>query len=289
MRFRGPVLTADTVVSFEVYPPRSPDDLPQLHESIRALDSTRPEFISVTFGAGGSSTRDSLEVLTFIKEKTSATPLAHLTCVGTTRLEALDLIDSFVERGITEFLALRGDLPSGEAKHQGELHHAIDLVNLMKSDRNHSQAINRIAVAAFPNGHPESQSLDEDIETLLAKQNAGATLAITQLFFYTEEYAGFVDKATKAGVTIPIVPGLMPVTSPGRLARVLELTGEKEPYELSQQLHSTSSPDKWKSLGIDWCARMIRELLDARAPGIHLYAFNQHETVLSALEHAGVR
>ena len=90
-------------------------------------------------------------------------------------------------------------------------------------------------------------------------------------------------------MTIPIVPGLMPVTSPGRLARVLELTGEKEPYELSQQLRSTSSPDKWKSLGIDWCARMIRELLDARAPGIHLYAFNQHETVLSALEHAGVR
>ncbi len=282
-------MTSTVNVSFEVYPPRSQENLPQLHESIRALDTASPEFISVTFGAGGSSTRDSLDVLTFIKDNSSARPLAHLTCVGTTRQEASELISSFVGQGITEFLALRGDLPGGEAKHRGELHHAIDLVDLMKSDRNHSQAIDRIAVAAFPNGHPESQSLDEDIETLLAKQNAGATLAITQLFFYAEEYAGFVDKASKAGVTIPILPGLMPVTSPSRLARVLELTGEKEPYELSQQLRSTSSPDKWKSLGIGWCARMIRELVEAGAPGIHLYAFNQHETVLSALKQAGVR
>lgn len=282
-------MTSTVNVSFEVYPPRSQENLPQLHESIRALDTASPEFISVTFGAGGSSTRDSLDVLTFIKDNTSARPLAHLTCVGTTAQEASELISSFVGQGITEFLALRGDLPAGEGKHRGELHHAIDLVNLMKSDRNHSHAINRIAVAAFPNGHPESQSLDEDIETLLAKQNAGATLAITQLFFYTEEYAGFVDKATKAGVTIPIIPGLMPITSPGRLARVLELTGEKEPYELSQQLRLTDNPEEWKFLGIGWCARMIRELVDAGAPGIHLYAFNQHETVLSALEHAGVR
>jgi len=276
-------------VSFEVYPPRSQENLPQLHESIRALDTASPEFISVTFGAGGSSTRDSLDVLTFIKDNTSAQPLAHLTCVGTTRQEASELISSFVEQGITEFLALRGDLPVGEAKHRGELHHAIDLVNLMKNDRNHSEAIDRIAVAAFPNGHPESESLDEDIETLLAKQNAGATLAITQLFFYAEEYAGFVDKASKAGVTIPILPGLMPITSPGRLARVLELTGEEEPHQLSQQLRSTDNSEEWKLLGIEWCARMIRELVDAGAPGIHLYAFNQHETVLSALEQAGVR
>ena len=282
-------MTSTVNVSFEVYPPRSQENLPQLHESIRALDTASPEFISVTFGAGGSSTRDSLDVLTFIKDNTSAQPLAHLTCVGTTRQEASELISSFVEQGITEFLALRGDLPDGEAKHRGELHHAIDLVNLMKSDPNHSQAIDRIAVAAFPNGHPESQSLDEDIETLLAKQNAGATLAITQLFFYAEEYAGFVDKASKAGVTIPILPGLMPITSPGRLARVLELTGEQEPHQLSQQLRSTDNPEEWKFRGIEWCARMIRELVEAGAPGIHLYAFNQHKTVLSALEQAGVR
>ena len=207
-------MTVRVAVSFEVYPPRSPDKLPGLQESIKALDSVAPEFISVTFGAGGSSTRNSLDVLSFIKDKTAAKPLAHLTCVGTTRTEAEGLIASFLDHGITEFLALRGDLPEGETEHRGELHHAVDLVDLMKNGTPQSQPIERIAVAAFPNGHPESASLDQDIETLLAKQNAGATLAITQLFFYVEDYVSFVERATDTGVTIPILPGLMPITSP---------------------------------------------------------------------------
>jgi len=282
-------MTVPTAVSFEVYPPRSPEKLPGLHESIKSLDSVAPEFISVTFGAGGSSTRDSLDVLSFIKDQTAAKPLAHLTCVGTTRQEAEGLIASFLDHGITEFLALRGDLPEGETEHRGELHHAVDLVDLMKNGIPQSQPVERIAVAAFPNGHPESVSLDEDIETLLSKQNAGATLAITQLFFYVEDYVRFVERATEAGVTIPILPGLMPITSPGRLARVLELTGERNPLELEQQIQSTEDPYERVSLGIEWCADMIRELVDAGAPGIHLYAFNQHETALSALEQAGVR
>jgi len=282
-------MTVQTAVSFEVYPPRSPDKLPGLHDSIRALDSVSPEFISVTFGAGGSSTRDSLDVLCFIKDNTHAKPLAHLTCVGTTRVEAEGLITSFVESGITEFLALRGDLPEGETEHRGELHHAVDLVDLMNKGISHSDSIDRIAVAAFPNGHPESASIDEDIETLLTKQSAGATLAITQLFFYVEDYLRFVEKATHAGVTIPILPGLMPITSPSRLARVLELTREKNPHELDNSLQATEDPHQRADIGISWCANMIRELVDADAPGIHLYAFNQHETVLSALEQAGVR
>ena len=282
-------MTVRTAVSFEVYPPRSPEKLPALHESIRSLDSVAPEFISVTFGAGGSSTRDSLDVLSFIKDHTAAKPLAHLTCVGTTRREAEGLIASFLDHGITEFLALRGDLPEGETEHRGELHHAVDLVDLMKNGIPQSQPIERIAVAAFPNGHPESSSLNQDIETLLAKQRAGANLAITQLFFHVEDYARFVEKAADAGVTIPILPGLMPITSPGRLARVLELTGEKNPLELEQKLQSTEDPQERVSLGIEWCADMIRDLVDVGAPGIHLYAFNQHETVLSALEQAGVR
>jgi methylenetetrahydrofolate reductase (NADPH) len=276
-------------LSFEVYPPRSPDKLPDLHQSIRLLDAVSPEFISVTFGAGGSSTRDSVEVLTFIKDHTHAKPLAHLTCVGTTRDEARGLIASFVEHGITEFLALRGDLPKGEQQHTGELHHAVDLVELMKGGMTESPAIERIAVAAFPNGHPESRSLDEDIKTLLMKQEAGASLAITQVFFFVEDYVRFVEKAISAGVAIPILPGLMPITSPSRLSRVLELTGEKNPSQLEKLLTATDSPAEQEERGIHWCAEMIRQLVDFGAPGIHLYAFNQHKTVLSALEQAGAR
>jgi len=214
-------VSVQTPVSFEVYPPRFPEKLPDLHDSIRALDSVTPDFISVTFGAGGSSTRDSLDVLTFIKSSTRATPLAHLTCVGTTRAEAKNLIESFVDYGITEFLALRGDLPEGETEHYGELEHAIDLIELMRSGFDGADAIERIAVAAFPNGHPESTSIDHDIEVLRTKQEAGATLAITQLFFFVEDYLRFVERARAEGITIPILPGLMPITSPASLARVI--------------------------------------------------------------------
>ena len=282
-------MTPSTPVSFEVYPPRTPEKLPELHQSIQALDGVSPDFISVTFGAGGSSTRDSLDVLSFIRDNTRARPLAHLTCVGTTRDEAAELISTFVDRGITEFLALRGDLPEGQSTHTGELEFAVDLVALMKGGIPQSGSIHRIAVAAFPNGHPESPSLDEDVEILLAKQNAGATLAITQLFFYVEDYLRFVTTARSRGVSIPILPGLMPITSPARLARVLELTGEKNPAELEKALASTDDPHARRDIGIDWCAQMISGLVAHGAPGIHLYAFNQHETVLSALQQAGVR
>ncbi|MTA33304.1 MAG: 5,10-methylenetetrahydrofolate reductase [Actinobacteria bacterium] len=276
-------------VSFEVYPPRSPEKLPGLKESIRVLDSVSPDFISVTFGAGGSSTRDSLEVLRFIRDESSATPLAHLTCVGTTRQEASELVVSFLAEGITHFLALRGDLPEGALEHRGELHNAVDLVTLMHELPDMPKPLERIAVAAFPNGHPESDSLDHDVETLLRKQEAGATLAITQLFFFTEDYLTFVGKAHGAGITIPILPGLMPVVSPSRLNRVVELSGENRPAELSEALSSTEDAAAREAIGVDWTAKMVRELVDAGAPGIHLYAFNQHRTVLSVLEQSGVR
>lgn len=220
-----------TPVSFEVYPPKTPDGLPALHEAIRALDGVDPGFISVTFGASGSSTRDSLEVLRFIRDHTQANPLAHLTCVGTTRTQVEDLIHTFVAEGINDFLALRGDLPEGQSEHHGELDHASDLVELMVELRSDGRGPERIAVAAFPNGHPESATRARDIETLLIKQDAGAQLAITQLFFYSADYERFVTEAQSAGVTIPILPGLMPSLSPARLARVLELSGESRPVE----------------------------------------------------------
>lgn len=276
-------------LSFEVYPPRRPEKMPELQDSIRVLDSVDPDFISVTFGAGGSSTRDSLDVLRFIRDQSRSTPLAHLTCVGTSKAEATGLVHAFLDEGITHFLALRGDIPQGQSEHHGELAHAVDLVALMHSLTSHTVTPERVAVAAFPNGHPESESPDRDIDTLLAKQEAGATLAITQLFFYTEHYVAFVEKATSAGVTIPILPGLMPITSPARLNRVLELSGEESPIELAQALAATEDHQAREDIGIGWSAAMVSELAQQGAPGVHLYAFNQHRTVLSVIEQSGVR
>jgi len=283
------VAPADFPVSFEVYPPRRPELMGALLEAIDDLSDAHPDFISVTFGAGGSTTRDSLAVLDYIESKTHTTALAHLTCVVNTNAEARELISSFLDAGIRHFLALRGDLPEDHSRDVTDMPHAIDLVRLLQGLADDGSPVEQIAVAAFPNSHPESPSREADIEVLRRKQEAGASLAITQLFFEAHEYTDFVTDAQQAGVTMPILPGIMPITSTGRLKRVLELTGERAPDALWQALEAEDTPVGQKQVGIDWAAQLTRDLREAGAPGIHLYAFNQHETVLSVLEQAGVR
>lgn len=301
---------ASVPVSFEVYPPRRAEGMPALHETIRRLAAVRPQFISVTFGAGGSTGGPSLEVLTHILRETAVPPLAHLTCVGSTYADATALIREFLDAGITRFLALRGDPPAGAAEGDaflGDLESAAQLVQLIDRVQAEREPYSeaevpgvpgaaqvaprervQISVAAFPNGHPRSQHTSQDIDALLAKQAAGASLAITQLFFEAEDYLSFVDRARAAGVGIPILPGLMPITTPGRLARVLELSGEAEPAALSRALREAPDAAAQRAVGIDHAARLTREVVDGGAPGVHLYAFNNHETVLTVIREADI-
>lgn len=285
-------MTGEIRVSFEVYPPRDQNSGESLESSILELAKLNPEFISVTFGAGGSSTKNSLAVLKFILENTSASALAHLTCVGHSFLETKALVNEFMDEGITDFLALRGDPqagmlsePKGELKSSSEL---VQLISQVHQDRGYSRSDLKVAVATFPNGHPDSDSIAQDIQALLAKQSAGADYAITQLFFFAADYVAFVKLAREAGVSIPILPGIMPVTSMQRLNRVIELTGEKKPEALAKLL-SVSSKEDAKQSGIDWAANLVTELVEAGAPGVHLYAFNQHESVTQVLQRAGIR
>lgn len=274
-------------ISFEVYPPRKVEDTPKLQEAILRLSELGPKFISVTFGAGGSSTRDSLSVLKFIRDNSGATPLAHLTCVGTTEQDARALVQEFLGEGITDFLALRGDLPLGKSEMpQGTLSRADQLVSLIGEIRPSGAGLT--AVAAFPNGHPESGSDRSDIEALLAKQEAGASFAITQLFFHTADYLEFVELARSRGVTIDLIPGIMPIVSPGRLARVLELTGEQRPDQLSTSLESAEDAASRREVGVAWAANQVRELADAGVDSVHLYAFNEFANVTEVLRRAGV-
>jgi methylenetetrahydrofolate reductase (NADPH) len=279
-------------VSFEVYPPRDQNSGESLESSILELAKLDPTFISVTFGAGGSSTKNSLAVLKFILQNTQAAALAHLTCVGHSFLETKDLVNQFMDEGISDFLALRGDPqpgmpsePKGELKSSSEL---VQLISQVHRERGNDRSDLNVAVATFPNGHPDSDSIAQDIQALLAKQNAGADYAITQLFFFAADYVNFVKLAREAGVTIPILPGIMPVTSMQRLHRVIELTGEKNPEELAKLL-SVDSKEQAKDAGIDWAANLVTELVEAGAPGVHLYAFNQHESVTQVLQRAGIR
>ena len=274
-------------ISFEVYPPRNPDDGPKLEAAILKLAELNPKFISVTFGAGGSSTKNSLEVLRFICSNTDAMPLAHLTCVGTTESEARSLVHQFAEAGVVDFLALRGDLPEGqEAPGPDSLARADQLVRLIRSTQ---QSSGQVAVAAFPNGHPESGATRSDLDALKAKQDAGADFAITQLFFYTRDYFDFVELARSRGITIPIIAGIMPIVSAKRLQRVVELTGEENPTELANALADASSSEERIEVGIDWAAKQVGELLEAGIDAVHLYAFNEYKNVTEVLRRSGAR
>ena len=279
-------------VSFELYPPRTDAGRASLERTIDHLAAIDPGFISVTYGAGGTSGGRSLEVLRSIRTRTSVEPLAHLTCVGNTYAGATALIREFLDAGILSFLALRGDPPEGSEEGDdflGDLGSAAELVQLIhrvQAERAQYSETSvsgvpgaavvgapgraRIAVAAFPNGHPRSRGVGQDIDTLLSKQAAGATLAITQLFFHADQYLAFVARAQAAGVTIPILPGIMPITNPARLRLVLELSGEEVPAELEIALQVEPDDEGRTRIGIEYAAELSRQVLAGGAPGIHL-------------------
>ncbi|MFC6357246.1 methylenetetrahydrofolate reductase [Luethyella okanaganae] len=294
-------------VSFELFPPRTDAAALGLGRTIDRLAEADPVFISVTFGAGGSSRERSLTVLSHILEHTTIEPMAHLTCVGSSHTEANLLVRQFLDAGITSFLALRGDPPAGGdgAMALGDLGSAAELVQLIHRVQEEREPFAqqripglpqatriaererpvRVAVAAFPTGHPRSRGGSQDIDSLLAKQVAGANLAITQLFFHADDYLNFVDRARAAGVTMDILPGIMPVTSPKQLARIAELTGEEIAAELAIRLEIEPSEDAQYEIGVAFAAELARQVLDGGASGLHLYTFNRHQAVLGVLEH----
>ena len=301
---------ADATFSFELYPPRSPTAEAQLLGELVPLVAAAPEFISVTYGANGSSRESSLAVLKHLLESTTAHPMAHLTCVGSSYAEASQLIREFLDAGVTSFLALRGDPPEGAAEGDdflGDLGSAGELVQLIHRVQEErvpftfedvrgfpgAKKLARgspvtIAVAAFPNGHPRSRSVEQDLDTLLAKEAAGANLAITQLFFHADDYLGFVEKARAAGITMRILPGIMPVLSPQRLTRILELTGEANPVDLERRLLAAPDAASQAAIGIEHATALGAEVLAGGAPGLHLYTFNRAEAPLAVLRGTGL-
>ncbi len=296
--------------SFELFPPRDAAADAALQPELLRLVAAGPEFISVTYGANGSSRGVSLDVLRHLLHNTSVKPMAHLTCVGSSYAEASRLIREFLDAGVTSFLALRGDPPAGVAEEDmllGDLGSAGELVQLIhrvqkervpyvQHDVPGFPGAKRlgvgdrvtIAVAAFPNGHPRSRSRGQDLDTLLAKQAAGANLAISQLFFEADDYLSFVSDARSAGVTMRILPGIMPVLSVGRLKRVYELTGETAPPSLVAALEHAESPEAAAAAGIEASTLLARRLLDGGASGLHLYTFNRSEAPLAVLGATGL-
>jgi methylenetetrahydrofolate reductase (NADPH) len=292
-----------------LYPPRTPAAELSLYAALDRLVAVNPEFISVTYGASGSTSKASLGVLRHLLT-TAVPPMAHLTCVGWTYADATRVIREFLDAGLTSFLALRGDPPVGsdegddflgDLKSAGEL---VQLIHRVQAERAqfsqkdvpgfpHAKRLSTgekvtIAVAAFPNGHPRSRSVEQDLDTLLAKEAAGANLALTQLFFHADEYLRFVNQARSAGVRMRILPGIMPVVSPGRLRRIVELTDERMPAELLDRLAAAETPDAQYAVGIEHAVAMSSELLEGGAPGLHLYTHNKYEIALDVLDGVGL-
>lgn len=289
-------------VSFELFPPVTPRATEALWTTIEALAAVRPDFISVTYGASGSTRQTTRELVRRLLTHTSVLPIAHLTCVGSSRDEVVAVIEEFLDEGVRNFLALRGDPPRDQPAwrpHPAGLSRASELVELLREVEaarcasSASRALRgaahklSIAVAAFPSGNPSAGSpREQDLRALLAKQEAGADFAITQVFFEPESYLSLVRDARARGITIPIVAGVIPATDPARLLRLEGLTGVPVPTDLLARLDAASSPAERHRVGIRASVDLAKAVLDGGAPGLHIYTFNKHEAALDLLEGA---
>jgi methylenetetrahydrofolate reductase (NADPH) len=275
--------------SFEFFPPKDEAGEAQLWDAISALEPYRPTFVSVTYGAGGSTRDTTVRVTGRIAQETSLTPVAHLTCVGHTRAELERILDIYEEVGVQHLMALRGDPSEGpRAPWQatpGGLNYASELVELA-----HARGGFRIGVAAFPEGHPSAESLDHDADVLVAKAHAGAEFAVTQMFFRAGDYFALVDRVRERGVDMPILPGIMPILNLNAIRRQGELIGTEVPESVVSRISAyDGDPAAVRAEGIALAAELCTELLAGGAPGLHFYTLNRSKATLEIFSALDVR
>lgn len=257
--------------SIEFFPPKTPEGVEKLRQARRQLAQLNPKFFSVTFGAGGSTRDRTLETVLEIQgEGLAAAP--HLSCVGSTREGIRDILDTYRSNGIRHIVALRGDLPSGMAD-PGEFRYANELVAYIREETGDWFDIE---VAAYPEMHPQARNYREDVLNFKRKAEAGANAAITQYFFNADAYFNFVDDCTELGVSLPIVPGIMPISNYSQLSRFSAMCGAEIPRWLARKMESYADDTaSIKAYGLDVVTAMCERLLEGGAPGLHFYTLNQ--------------
>ena len=276
------------VFSFEFFPPKTDAGEQQLYEATEKLALMRPDFVSVTYGAGGSTREKTRRIVLEIKNRFGLEVMPHLTCVGHTAAELQQMLQEYSLQGITNILALRGDAPKGTPDWKpvpGGPAHADEIVRMA-----HQTGVYSVGVAGFPEKHPEAASLESDIAYLRQKMDAGADFVITQLFFDNDLFGDYVSKARRSGVTIPIIPGIMPVTKLSQLQKFREISNCYIPPELERSLQSCGDDQQVEEVGLAYCAAQCADLLRRGAPGIHFYTLNQSRactTVHAALQALG--
>lgn len=275
--------------SLEFFPPKDLAGEERLWQVLMQLAPLKPDFVSVTYGAGGSTRDRTIRVTTEITARTSIPTVAHLTCVGSTKSELSQILNQYKNSGIKSILALRGD-PQGGAKSAWRkipngLDHADQLVELAKSVGGLE-----IGVAAFPDGHPASDfNLPLDIDVLLRKEQLGATFATTQFFFDVEKWVALVDKLHQKGSKLPVIAGLLPITNLNQLDRMVEMSGVQIPQSIMKKFeNSNNEPHEVRKIGVEIATDMGRKLLDANVPGIHFYTMNSAESTIEIAKNLGL-
>jgi len=271
--------------SFEFFPPKTAEGVENLLATARELRVLDPAFVSVTYGAGGSTRARTLEVAKRMKSELDLEVMAHVTCVGHTRGELRSLFGEIEEAGIENIMALRGDPPRGETSFtptEGGFRYASELIAMLQEEFGFS-----LGAAAYPEKHPEASSFEEDLANAVRKVRAGARFLVTQLFFENESYFRFVERARALGIDVPIVPGIMPITNYEQIARMTKMCGATIPPPLFAELEARATdPQAISDLGVAFSALQCSELLQRGAPGIHFYTLNRSPStraVVSAL------
>jgi methylenetetrahydrofolate reductase (NADPH) len=270
-------------LSFEFFPPRAQAAWEELYETIRDLETLSPSFVSVTYGAGGSTRELTHDLVLRIRQTTNIPPVPHLTCVGHTRDEIDAILTRYADAGVSNILALRGDPPKDQPDYdwsQGHFRYASDLVSHIRSFKGHPDPRGfGIGVAGFPEGHPATPNRVSEMDNLKSKIDAGADYICTQLFFDNHDFLDFRDRCSLAGIAVPIIAGIMPVTSLSSMKRMAELAaGARYPAKLLKTLDRAAAkndPDAVERAGIHYAAQQCAELLDSAAAGIHFYTLNK--------------
>ena len=268
-------------VSFEFYPPKTDEQRQQLERAVARLKAQAPGFVSVTFGAGGSTLSYTPDTVRLLREQHGLDAVPHLSCMGGTRLEIAELLARYRAVGCTRIVALRGDLPSGMAT-TGDFRYAVDLVRFIRAE--HGRHF-RIEVAAYPETHPQADDAHIDLRHFKAKVEAGADGAITQYFFNADAYFRFVDEVRQLGVDVPIVPGIMPIANFTQLRRFSELCGAEIPRWIVRRMQAYGDDViSIRAFAADVVAAMCRRLLDGGAPELHFYTLNLARPTEAVLE-----
>jgi methylenetetrahydrofolate reductase (NADPH) len=269
------IAAGERSISFEFFPPKDEAGERQLWTALRELEPLHPTFVSVTYGAGGTTRDRTVHITADIATQTTLTPMAHLTCVGHSRDELRSVIGAYAAAGVSNVLALRGDPPEGPTAtfepHPEGLHNAVELVEMTRQLGDFC-----VGVAAFPEVHPAAESADSDARYLAAKVRAGAEFAITQLFFRPEDYFALVERVRALGVDIPIIPGIMPITNLAQITRMAELSGAALPDEVVARVSAhEGDAAAVRAEGIAIATELCDELLAGGAPGLHFYTLNR--------------